>query len=69
MAENYDTELKSIEERDRQWLATIYRGDEERNLTVRSVAGMIFGGLMSLSNLYESIMGVIFAMLLAFGLL
>ena len=43
----------SVEERDRQWLETVYRGDRERDLTPRAVlAGMIFGGLMSLSNLY-----------------
>jgi uncharacterized oligopeptide transporter (OPT) family protein len=31
----------------------VYRGDKEPDLTVRAVvAGMIFGGLMSLSNLY-----------------
>ena len=44
---------KSVEQRDREWLATVYRGDKEKDLTVRAVlAGMIFGGLMSLSNLY-----------------
>ncbi len=43
----------SIEQRDRDWLANVYRGDKERDLTVRAVlAGMVFGGLMSLSNLY-----------------
>src|SRR5512143_2587494 len=44
---------KSVEERDREWLANIYRGDTERQLTTRAiVTGMIFGGIMSLSNLY-----------------
>ena len=53
MAEDFQAEAKSVEERDREWLATVYRGDKERDLTVRAVlAGMIFGGLMSLSNLY-----------------
>ena len=45
--------LKSIEERDQEWLKNVYRGDKEPDLTVRSVvAGMMFGGIMSLSNLY-----------------
>jgi uncharacterized oligopeptide transporter (OPT) family protein len=46
-------ETKSSEQRDQEWLATVYRGDKEPDLTVRAiVAGMAFGGLMSLSNLY-----------------
>lgn len=46
-------QLAAAEERDQEWLANVYRGDKERDLTVRAVvAGMIFGGLMSLSNLY-----------------
>ena len=46
-------EPKSVDERDREWLANVYRGDKEKDLTVRAVlAGMIFGGLMSVSNLY-----------------
>ena len=53
MAEDSPPEPKSVDERDREWLANVYRGDKERDLTVRAVlAGMIFGGLMSLSNLY-----------------
>jgi len=53
MAEDSQEDLRSVEERDREWLATVYRGDKEKDLTVRAVlAGMIFGGLMSLSNLY-----------------
>ncbi len=45
--------MKSVEARDREWLANVYRGDSEPQLTVRAVAtGMIFGGIMSLSNLY-----------------
>ena len=45
--------LQSVEERDREWLANVYRGDSEPQLTTRAVAtGMIFGGIMSLSNLY-----------------
>jgi len=46
-------QLKLAEERDREWLQNVYRGDKEKDLTVRAVlAGMVFGGLMSLSNLY-----------------
>ncbi|MCF7673958.1 MAG: OPT/YSL family transporter [Akkermansiaceae bacterium] len=46
-------QLAAAEERDQEWLANVYRGDKERDLTVRAVvAGMIFGGLMALSNLY-----------------
>ncbi len=42
-----------MEERDREWLENVYRGDKEKDLTPRAVlAGMVFGGLMSLSNLY-----------------
>ena len=53
MADDNLNHLKSVEERDREWLETVYRGDKEKDLTVRAVAaGMIFGGLMSLSNLY-----------------
>lgn len=80
MSEDPQAELKTLEERDRQWLATVYRGDKEVDLTVRAVvAGMIFGGLMSLSNLYVGLktgwgLGVdivavivIFAVFRAFG--
>ncbi len=36
-----------------EWLATVYQGDNARQLTVRSViTGMIIGGVMSISNLY-----------------
>jgi uncharacterized oligopeptide transporter (OPT) family protein len=53
MTEDSQADLKSVDDRDREWLATVYRGDKERDLTVRAVlAGMVFGGLMSLSNLY-----------------
>ena len=46
-------QLKAAEERDQEWLTHVYRGDKEKDLTVRAVvAGMIFGGLMALSNLY-----------------
>lgn len=45
--------ITSVEERDQEWLDQVYRGDKEADLTVRAVvAGMIFGGLMALSNLY-----------------
>ena len=48
-----DEQLKSVEQRDREWLANVYRGDREPDLTIRAIiAGMVFGGLMSLSNLY-----------------
>ena len=48
-----DEDLKSLEQRDREWLQNVYRGDKEPDLTVRAVvAGMMFGGLMSVSNLY-----------------
>jgi hypothetical protein len=53
MAQDLHTEPETVEQRDREWLANVYRGDKEKDLTVRAVlAGMIFGGLMSLSNLY-----------------
>ncbi len=53
MADNTPEDLKSAEERDREWLDSVYRGDKEKDLTPRAVlAGMVFGGLMSLSNLY-----------------
>ena len=46
-------QLKQAEERDQDWLKNVYRGDKEKDLTVSAVvAGMVFGGLMSLSNLY-----------------
>lgn len=38
------------------WLRHVYRGEGERQLTVRAViAGMLLGGVMSLSNLYISL--------------
>jgi uncharacterized oligopeptide transporter (OPT) family protein len=50
---SYLDQLKAAEERDQEWLTHVYRGDKEKDLTVRAVmAGMIFGGLMALSNLY-----------------
>jgi uncharacterized oligopeptide transporter (OPT) family protein len=53
MAEVIEKELQTVEERDREWLEKTYRGDSEKQLTVRAViAGMLFGGLMSVSNLY-----------------
>src|SRR3989339_342130 len=46
-------QAQTVEERDRAWLANVYRGDSEPQLTFRAVAaGMVFGGIMSLSNLY-----------------
>jgi uncharacterized oligopeptide transporter (OPT) family protein len=53
MSDDARTEGDTVEQRDREWLANVYRGDKEKDLTVRAiVAGMMFGGLMSLSNLY-----------------
>jgi uncharacterized oligopeptide transporter (OPT) family protein len=53
MADDTPENLKTVEERDREWLEKVYRGDKEKDLTPRAVlAGMVFGGLMSLSNLY-----------------
>jgi uncharacterized oligopeptide transporter (OPT) family protein len=53
MPEKTSDSLESIEQRDREWLEKVYRGDKEKELTPRAViAGMAFGGLMSLSNLY-----------------
>ena len=46
-------QLQAAEERDKEWLTNVYRGDKEKDLTIRAVvAGMLFGGLMALSNLY-----------------
>jgi len=46
-------QIQAAEKRDQEWLANVYRGDQEPGLTPRAVvAGMVFGGLMSLSNLY-----------------
>jgi hypothetical protein len=53
MADDKPEDLKTAEDRDREWLESVYRGDKEKDLTPRAVlAGMVFGGLMSLSNLY-----------------
>lgn len=53
MADEATVVEKSVEERDREWLENVYQGDSQPQLTVRAViAGMAFGGLMSLSNLY-----------------
>jgi hypothetical protein len=53
MAAETENELKSIEQRDREWLEQVYRGGSARDFTPRAVlAGMAFGGVMSLSNLY-----------------
>ncbi len=43
-----------IHEREaREWLATVYQGDKVRQLSLRSIiAGMLIGGVMSISNLY-----------------
>ena len=47
---------EQIEARDREWLANVYAGDRERQLTPRSVVvGMVLGSVMSLSNLYSGL--------------
>ncbi|MBK6765606.1 MAG: OPT/YSL family transporter [bacterium] len=46
------TQNMTVEERDREWYAHVYQKDVPQ-LTARAVvSGMLFGGLMSLSNLY-----------------
>jgi uncharacterized oligopeptide transporter (OPT) family protein len=53
MAEETIKAEQSVEERDREWLKTTYKSESEPQLTARAViAGMLFGGLMSVSNLY-----------------
>jgi uncharacterized oligopeptide transporter (OPT) family protein len=53
MADHETRVEKSVEERDQEWLQTVYKGDKERQLTARAIiAGMLFGGLMSVSNVY-----------------
>ena len=37
MADNTPENLKTVEERDREWLATVYLGDKEKDLTPRAV--------------------------------
>lgn len=47
-----ETQNKTVEERDRDWYENVYQRDVPQ-LTARAViSGMLFGGLMSLSNLY-----------------
>ncbi len=42
-----------VMQRDLDWLKNVYKGDTQPQLTVRAiVTGMIFGGIMSVSNLY-----------------
>jgi uncharacterized oligopeptide transporter (OPT) family protein len=44
---------RTPEEIERHWLEHVYRGDRERQLTVRAVVmGMLLGALMSMSNVY-----------------
>jgi len=54
MADETTPVEKSVEERDREWLENVYKPHEgQPQLTIRAiVVGMLFGGLMSLSNLY-----------------
>jgi len=49
-----DTAAEDIHDREaREWLANVYQGDTVRQLSFRSiVAGMLIGGIMSISNLY-----------------
>ncbi len=45
--------IEANDDREARWLREVYQGEEARQLTVRSVvAGMLLGGVMSLSNLY-----------------
>ena len=44
------------EEKDRQWFEQCYRGDSQRQLTVRAVImGGILGMFMAVSNLYTTL--------------
>jgi uncharacterized oligopeptide transporter (OPT) family protein len=46
-------QLKTVEERDREWLRKCLPDATSPQLTARAViSGMLFGGIMSLSNLY-----------------
>lgn len=65
-----------IDQRDREWLANVYRGDSDPQLTVRAVIlGMFLGAIMSFSNLYVGLkigwgLGVaITSSILAFGIM
>lgn len=67
---------QEINARDREWLANVYRGDTDPQLTVRSIVlGMLLGALMSFSNLYVGLkigwgLGVaITSSILAFGIM
>ncbi|MFO0560459.1 MAG: OPT family oligopeptide transporter [Polyangiales bacterium] len=67
---------QEINARDREWLATVYRGDTDPQLTVRAIVlGMLLGALMSFSNLYVGLkigwgLGVaITSSILAFGIM
>ncbi|RQV97195.1 OPT family oligopeptide transporter [bacterium] len=47
-----EAQLKTVEEQDRHWYENVFKRDVPQ-LTARAViSGMVFGGLMSLSNLY-----------------
>jgi uncharacterized oligopeptide transporter (OPT) family protein len=67
---------QEINARDREWLANVYRGDTDPQLTVRAIVlGMLLGALMSFSNLYVGLkigwgLGVaITSSILAFGIM
>lgn len=67
---------EEINKRDREWLANVYRGDTDPQLTVRAIVlGMLLGALMSFSNLYVGLkigwgLGVaITSSILAFGIM
>jgi OPT family oligopeptide transporter len=53
---NDTTQAEPTEDPERKWLREVYAGDDARQLTVRAVvAGMVLGGLLSLSNLYVAL--------------
>ncbi|MEW6757984.1 MAG: OPT/YSL family transporter [Acidobacteriota bacterium] len=47
------TAAEAAEAREREWLAKVYRGGQEREITVRAILlGALIGAVMCLSNLY-----------------
>ena len=53
MAEVSEPKKMTAEELEREWYENVYRGDDMRQLTWRSVImGSIMGGFLSLQNLY-----------------
>lgn len=47
-----EPQLKTVEELDRHWYENVFQRDVPQLTTRAVISGMIFGGLMSLSNLY-----------------